>query len=667
MSEVVPFGRWPSPLGVDDVAAGRLSRSGLASDGDRLFWLESRPTEGGRQVVVAAAPGGAAEVVSPAGVSVRSRVHEYGGGAFCLVPVAGGATHLAYVDQADQRIWCLRLGAGPGGRSAGGAPAGGARPLTPAMGTGGRHGDLRPAGRGWMTAVRERPGEGPAVVHEVVAVRVDGPDDEAGPAEPVVVLGGRDFFAAPTVDGAGRRMAWIAWDHPDMPWTASELWVGELAGAGTGARGDGASMELTAAERLAGGRPPRGTPVSVGQPHWCEDGGLVFVSDEGGWWQPWRWDPGGDVRRLSAEEAEFHGPDWSLGQSTMAEVAPGHLLVRRQRDGRDGLCRLAVEGGACTAVAQPCVSVTAVCVHRGSGAWLGATPYAPATVWWEPVPGAAPEPVVPPAALLDVGSVSVAEPFDCAGDDGGAVHGLYYPPTLQRVSGPAGQAPPLVIQCHGGPTGSAGAAFDPVVQLLTSRGFAVAAVDYRGSSGYGRAYRDALAGRWGLVDVDDCAAAARHLVAEGRADGRRLALRGSSAGGFTALLALVRSDLFAGAVSWYGVTDLLALAASTHDFESRYNDWLVGPLPECTEEYRRRSPVHRVEEFHGAALLLQGLDDPVVPPAQSASMAAALRARGVRCDYVTFEGESHGFRRSETLRRALQAELDFYHQVLRLG
>lgn len=648
MVSAAPFGTWPSPLGLDDVAAARVSRSGLCSAAGRLWWLESRPLEGGRSVVVAGRPGERVPtVVSPPGVSVRSKVHEYGGGAFCVTGEAGGAggaATLVYVDQDDQLVW--RAGTG-----ATGDPV---RLTTGEDGERWRYGDLRPAVRGWVTALRERPGTARPVVRQAVAL------DTGRPGGAVVLADGRDFLAAASTSPDGERLAWVCWDHPDMPWTASELWLGTLAWEA------GQGPHLAAAERLAGGRTPGGREVSVGQPMWCEDGSLVFAADDGGWWQPWRWSAGAGLARLCDEEAEFHGPDWSLGQATIAEERSGRLACRRQADGLDALCRLPRGGGPAVVVDQPCVALSTVRAHAGGVAWLGATARAPAAVWWLPE-GGSPAPAFDDHGPLEEGDVSVAEPFTCTGAGGRTVHGHLYAPRLQGVAGPPGEPPPLVLHCHSGPTGSAGAGFDPVVQLLTTRGIAVATVDYGGSTGYGRAYRDALRAGWGIVDVDDCVAAARHLADAGRVDGGRMAVRGSSAGGFTALGALVRARVFAGAVSWYGVTDLLALSAVTHDFEAHYNDWLVGPLPAAAEEYRRRSPVHRVDDMAGAVLLLQGLDDPVVPPDQSAAMAEALRARGVRCDYRTFEGEGHGFGKSDTIRAALEAELEFHLEVLRLG
>jgi dipeptidyl aminopeptidase/acylaminoacyl peptidase len=601
-------------------------------------------------VVVRTTPAGGVEEVSPPAVSVRSRVHEYGGGAYCLVPSAGDPLALAYVDQSDQRIWLAR----PTGR---GAPA----PLTPEPPAGHRwhHGDLRATIDGrHVLGVREAHNGPGTVTRTVVAVTTGAPSVTS------TLCAGRGFFAAPRPDRAGDRLAWLTWDHPDMPWDATELWVGELVRTG------GGRLAVAAPRKVAGGRGSGAAAdgESVGQPLWLDDGRLVFVSDVSGWWRPWCWEPGGSAVPLCGDEGEFHGPDWVLGQSTMAELEDGRLACRRRRSGVDELGTVPTSGGSFRTFEQPCVSVSSVCDHAGGLAWLGSSPLRPAGPWWA-VPAAsggqdAAAPVGDPGgAPLDPADVSVAEPFSVT-TERGELPGLYYRPTLAGVRGPAGDRPPLLVFCHSGPTGCAEAGFDPVVQFFTGHGFAVAAVDYAGSTGYGRAYRRRLMGEWGLADADDCAAAALALAERGLADPRRMAVRGSSAGGFTALCALARSRAFAAAVSWYGVTDLLALAASTHDFEAHYSDRLVGPLPEAAEEYRRRSPVNLVDEMEGAVLVLQGLDDPVVPPEQATAMVAALRRRGLRVDYLPFEGEAHGFRRADTMAAGLTAELAFYQDLL---
>jgi dipeptidyl aminopeptidase/acylaminoacyl peptidase len=577
-------------------------------------------------------------------------VHEYGGGAYCLIATGGATPALAYVDQSDQRVWLLR---GVGQRP---------EPLTPLPPSAEQwhHGDLRATADGrHVLCVREVHDGTGRVRRTVVALSTGAPLSES------VLCSGRDFFAAPRPDGAGQRLAWVAWDHPDMPWDATELWVGELRQPADG------SLEVEAPRRVTGGRGSgaEADGESVGQPLWLDDGRLAFVSDASGWWQPWCWEPGGTCTQLCEEEAEFHGPDWALGQSTMAELGDGQLACRRRRKGIDELGTLPSTGGGFRTLVQPCVSVNGLCAHGEGLAWLGSPPRSPAGPWWVGTPGSGTLDAVSvgeggSGTLLDPYDVSVAEPFTVA-TERGEVPGLYYRPTLAGVRGPDGDLPPLVVFCHSGPTGCAEAGFDPVVQFFTSNGFAVAAVDYAGSTGYGRSYRRRLYGQWGIADADDCAEAALALADRGLADRRRMAVRGSSAGGFTALCALARSRAFAAATSWYGVTDLAALAASTHDFEAHYTDRLVGPLPEAAEEYRRRSPVNLVDQMEGAVLVLQGLDDPVVPPEQATAMVAVLRSRGLRVDYLPFEGESHGFRRAETVAAALSAELAFYQDVLR--
>ena len=655
-------GWWPSPWSVAAVAGGKVSRAGLQRDGAAVFWTESRPEQGGRQVVVRAGPGGEPEDVSPEGVSVRSRVHEYGGGA---ATASGGA--LFYVDQADQR-WYRTATAGGDGEGVGGRPV--ALVPEPPDGVGSvRYADGRvtPSGR-WLVSVEERSAGGGR--HRLVAVPTDG-------GQVVVPLfAERDFVSAPRPSPDGRWLAWVGWDHPAMPWDSSEVLLAPLSEEDGGIR-------LGPAVRVAGG-----DGCSVGQPRWCGDGSLIYVDDRTGWWLPFRLAPGRLVGEADRSEAlvdlrrEFHAPDWALGQSTIDELADGTLVCRMHADGRDHLVRLSPppSGGghwSLQTIEQPCVTITGVVAGPSGGAGPGGSSPAAPSVWLlgstitesqgvfevtldERVPPArrSTAPVVPVAP----DDVSVVRLFEAATPQG-TVPGLFFQPANRRVRDRHREPPPLVVFCHGGPTGAADPGFDPVVQFLTSRGIAVACVDYRGSSGYGREYRRSLDGLWGEADVDDCVAYASALVEAGLVDGTRLAIRGTSAGGLTALGALVRSDRFVGGVAWYGVTDLEALAADTHDFESHYVDSLVGPWPEAAATYRDRSPVNHPDRVSGAVLLLQGADDPVVPADQSERFAERLRRHRVPCRLTVFEGESHGFRRAETIAACLEAELGFYRSV----
>ena len=643
------YGRWISPLAATDVAGAKSSLSELCSDGQSLYWLESRPADGGR-VVLVRTDGGDVVDHSPDGVSIRSRVHEYGGGAVCLVPGRGRGA-FAYVDQTDQRVWMCE------------GTATATRPLSDEAPPGQqhRHGGLAATNDGrWVVAVREVHGDGaPRPVHSIVALAVD---PEAEPAERVL-FEGRDFYGAAAVNPAGDRVAVVTWSHPDMPWDAGELLVHDV---------DPVSMTPVGEPRLVAG----GSGESVGQPAWQDDGRLRFVSDRRGWWQPFVADPatGALTGPLISEDAEFHGPDWVLGQATMAELPGGSLVLRRTAAGYDDLVVLDQTTGGTMAVPQPCVAIAAVCAHAGGVAVIGATPDTPSAVWvWRP--GVRAAPVRNPEAGTGTGTVfgpaDVAEgdPFSLTGRSGRPVYGTLYRPNLAAAIGPAGAAagaPPLVVWCHGGPTSSCQAGLDLTVQFFTSRGFAAACVDYAGSSGYGRAYRNALWGLWGVADAEDCLDAALHLAARGDVDVERMAIRGGSAGGLTALNALAAGEGFSACVSWYGVTDLMGLVATTHDFEARYTDRLIGPLPGAEALYEERSPVSRAEAMAGSVLLLQGTEDPVVPPQQAERMRDALAAAGRPCHLLFFEGEGHGFRRAETLTACLEAELAFYISELGL-
>jgi len=517
----------------------------------------------------------------------------------------------------------------------------------------------------WLISVEERVAPGVAT-HRLVATSVDG----NGPV--VTLVDDGDFVAAPRLSPDGHRLAWMTWDHPDMSWVASRLQVATLQDR------DGV-LTVVDAVTVAGG-----PGVSVGQPRWMADGSLLFVDDRTGWWLPYRIparsiaEPGHEAAvavALVEAESEFHSPDWVFGQHSFDELADGSIVACRRSGGRDALVVLRppvagpdAPGWVCEEVTQPCVSIGAVISPDGrSAVLLGSTPTEAQTVMAVDLGGtgvtrrlcAAPSVVVSP----DRASVSVPRMGSAPGHP---VPGLFFPPVNPDVVASEGP-PPLVVFCHGGPTSSAEPGYDPVVQFFTSRGIAVAAVDYRGSSGYGRAYRDLLRGDWGAGDVDDCVAYASALAADGLVDGGRMAIRGTSAGGLTAMAALIRARCFAGAAAWYGVTDLITLAADTHDFESHYTDWLIGPLPEAESIYRDRSPINHTGDLVGRVLLLQGSADAVVPASQAERFAGELRSGGADCRLVIFDGEAHGFRKAETIEAALTAELDFYRELFSPG
>jgi dipeptidyl aminopeptidase/acylaminoacyl peptidase len=648
---VAPFGSWSSPVTPELLTEGTVRLSDLCVDGDDVWWLESRPAEAGRQVVVRRSPDGTRTDIVPEGFSARTRVHEYGGGSYI---VAGNTLVFSHFE--DQRLWAVPVG--------GGEP----RPLTPEPPEQGawRYADARAIpGSDFLVAVRERH-HGPRaaeVANDVVAVSLAG-------GEPVELAGGRDFFAAPRPSPDGRRLAWLVWDHPNMPWDGTELWVADLeSGAG--------GPSTAGARRVAGG-----LDEAVSQPRWSPDGRLHWVSDVSGWWNLYAEADDGP-EPLAPREAEFSGPDWVFGQSTYCFLegaglrgpnaaaglrgpnpAYSRLVASWAEGGSDHLGVVDPATGRLDEWSVPFTSIAALHPHGEGVVAIAASPVAAPAVVALGRDGHTEVLRASRETDLDPAWISRPEPLVFPTTDGATAHALWYPARNPEFEGPPGERPPLVVMSHGGPTSSTPALLNLGVQFWTTRGIGVVDVDYRGSTGYGREYRRALEGRWGEVDVDDCVAAARYLVERGDVDGSRLAIRGGSAGGFTTLCALTFRDVFAAGASLYGVADLAALAADTHKFESRYLDRLVGPWPEAADRYRQRSPLFSADRLSCPVILLQGTEDRVVPPAQAEVMVEALRAKGLPFAYVPFEGEQHGFRRAETIRRAAEVELSFYGQVL---
>ena len=627
-----PFGSWETPVTSAVVVAAAVRLGEVRTDGADVVWAEGRPAEGGRTQLVRRRPDGATTDLLPDGANARTAVHEYGGAAWW---VRDGVVW--YVDWADQRLRRLAPGADP-------------VPLTPEpqRPRGDRYADGETTPDGRIVCVRERHlGERAVDVRNEVVVL-----DAHAPSEPEVLVGGPDFVAAPRLSPDGATLAWLQWNHPAMPWDAAQLVVRDLA---------------TGEETVVAGGPGE----SVGEPRWRPDGSLWFLSDRSDWWNLYRWTPGADIAAVVRIDADIGVPAWTFGSARYAVLDDGRVVVARWRSGFDGL---AVRGpnGAVTDLDLPFTAVGAV-VAAGPGAVVVVAGSPTAEVGVHRVeldPSVRVTTLRPPRDLgLRPDQLSLPEAVRFPSVDGAGEprtgHALFYPPTNPRFRGPAGELPPLLVVIHGGPTGKAVPVLSVGVQYWTSRGFAVVDVDYGGSSGYGRPYRELLAGSWGVVDVADCLAAARALGQRGRVDPARLCIRGGSAGGYTTLAALARDDTpFAAGADHFGVADLEALARDTHKFESRYLDGLVGPYPAAREVYVERSPITHVDRLARPLIVLQGAEDAVVPPAQSEAIVAALRERGVPVAYLLFDGEQHGFRRAENVARALDAELSFYAQVL---
>jgi dipeptidyl aminopeptidase/acylaminoacyl peptidase len=602
----------------------------LVSDG-AVCWTESRPTEGGRQVLVRRSADGQVADVLPAGYSARTLVHEYGG--LCTA-VAGGAA--LFSNFSDQRVWRVDPGGSPS-------------PVTPepAAPLADRYADfcISPDGH-WVVAVRERhPGGSPEdvrdVVNEVVAFPID------GSAAPHTLAGGRDFFSAPRLRPDGQQLAWVAWDHPNMPWDGTELFVADV----------NPEMALGPARLVAGG-----VDESVSQPRWSPGGVLHFLSDRTGWWNIYV-DDEDRGRPLCPRDAELGGPDWVFGQSSYIFLADGRLVVTWSERGQGHLGELG--SGGLREIPTPFDAFSGL-VAQGNDvvAVAGSATESPAVVRIAVPDGSAEMLKRSRERVVDPGYVSVPRPIEFPTGGGLTAHALFYRPANQDFQGPPEEKPPLVVMSHGGPTAATSSVLNLTVQYFTSRGVAVVDVNYGGSTGYGRAYRQRLRDQWGIVDVDDCVNAALWLADQGEVDSRRLAIRGGSAGGYTTLAALTFRDVFAVGASHYGVADAAALARETHKFESRYLDGLIGPWPEAEALYAERSPIHHTDRLSCPLILFQGAEDKVVPPDQAVTMANALKAKGLPFALMIFDGEQHGFRKADTITRVIESELWFYGRVL---
>ena len=624
---VRPYGTWPGAIGSDVVAgAGSRGFGAVGVDGARVRWAESRPDEGGRVVIVEARPGGTTADVTPAGTNARTRVHEYGGGAVWY----HGDT-VFFSEFADGRLYRLD--------AVGGEP----RPITPepAEPHALRYADgtVTPDGS-VIVCVRERHEAG-EVHNELVLFPAD------GSAEPHTIAAGHDFFMAPRLDPAGRRLAWLAWDHPRMPWDGTELWTAELDG---GALGE---------SRLVAGGPEE----SVIDPRFSPDGELHFCSDRSGRWNLYR--ESGPLTQL--DDAEIGFPAWVFGMSRYVFLDDGRIACVVTRDAVDALHLLDPRSGGLEPLDLEWTEYSTNALAAGAGrvVYSAASPVMPPTLVALDVATGREELLRRSLEVdLERASISVPRAIEFPTGDGATAHAFYYPPVSAEWEGPPDERPPLRVICHGGPTAHSDTHLALDVQYFTQRGIGVVDVNYRGSTGYGRAYRRLLEGRWGEIDWRDCIAAARYLAEHGEADAARTWVEGGSAGGYVVLCALTfEPHAFAAGVSLFGVADAEALALDTHKFESRYMDSLIGPYPARADLYRERSPVHFVDRLERPLLLFQGLDDVMVPPSQAEMMVDVLERKRIPHAYIAFEGEGHGFRKQENIERTLEATLAFIGRI----
>lgn len=631
MPEFAPYGSWKSPVTTDLIVSGAVGLGQIALEGDDVYWVEMRPSEGGRMVIVRRSSDGTTADVTPPPFSVRTRVHEYGGAAFL---VSDGVVYFA--NFADQRLYRQDPGGEP-------------RPITPDAPL--RYADgVYDAHRGRIVCVREdHIGDGEAV-NAIVAV------DASGEGEQQVLYSGSDFCAAPRISPDGRALAWLAWDHPNMPWDGTTLLTADFAP-------DGSLGE----PRLVAGGPSASSEggESVLQPRWSSDGDLYFVTDRNGWWNLHRL-RSRVVEPVLEMDAEFARPPWVFDAAAYGFLDDGRIGCNYVQRGVWHFGIIDPDAGVLTTPDLPYSEMgrgEIRCAGQKAVFIAGAHDRPMSLLSLDVSSGAVETLQAAHHLEVDTAYLSSPEAIEFETSEGRTAHAFYYPPRNPDFTAPDGERPPLLVKSHGGPTAATSIALDLGIQFWTSRGFGVVDVNYGGSTGYGTEYRRRLNGAWGIVDVDDCANAARHLAARGDADPERLAIDGASAGGYTTLAALTFHDVFRAGTSLYGVSDLEALAKETHKYESRYLDSLVGPYPERQDLYVERSPINHTHLLSCPLLLLQGLEDEIVPPNQAEMMFEAVRAKGLPTAYVPFEGEQHGFRRSENIERALQAELYFYSRI----
>jgi dipeptidyl aminopeptidase/acylaminoacyl peptidase len=621
---IAPYGSWRSPLRADVVASATIGLGSIALDGDDTYWAELRPAERGRVVVVHRAADGRTRDITPPSFNARTRVHEYGGGAFVVANHAVVFSHFP-----DQRLYRTDGTREP-------------EPLTPEAPA--RYADgVADLPRGRLVFVREDhrvPGREP--VNSIAGVSSSGGD------ESVELVSGNDFYASPRLSSDGGRLAWLTWNHPNMPWDGTELWVGELDAAG----------RLGRAERIAGG-----VDESIVQPEWSPDGSLYFISDRTGWWNLYRWRERA-VGPLCPMEAEFGVPPWVFGASTYAIESADRLVCAFVEAGRWQLAALDTRDGRLAPIPTPYSSISSVRAGPGRVVFVGASATDPAAIVQLELSSGRVEVLRRSSDLaVDPGYLAEPESIQFPTEKGLTAQAFFYPPRNRDYRAAVDERPPLLVMSHGGPTSATSTAFRPSIQFWTSRGIAVLDVNYGGSTGFGRAYRQRLDGEWGVVDVADCVNGARYLAERGDVDGARLAITGGSAGGYTTLCALTFRDVFRAGASYYGVSDLEALAKETHKFESRYLDRLIGPYPGRRDLYHARSPINFTDRLSRPVIFFQGLEDEIVPPNQAERMVDALRAKGIPVAYLPFAGEQHGLRRAENIKRALEAELFFYARI----
>lgn len=618
-------GSWSSPITSELIVSETVGLSQPRIDGKEIYWLEMRPSEGGRNVIVQRDSAGGTRDITPQPFNVRTRVHEYGGGDYVI-----NDRVVYFSNFADQRVYAQNVGEQP-------------RAITPEAQM--RYADaVFDKQRQSLVCIREDHSGGSEAINSIVRLTLD-INETCGQ----ILVSGDNFYSSPRISPDGSRLAWLSWNHPNMPWDGSVLWVGEFDHNG----------QLTEIERIAGS-----TTESIFQPEWSPDGELYFVSDRNGWWNLHRIDANGEVKPVYPKEVEFGLPQWVFGMTTYNFESADRLICAYIDRGKSVLATIDTHSGALSPIETTLTDISYVRAAEGQAVFRSGSPSEAVSIVRLDLASQRIEVLRRSNNLkIDHQYISIPEPIEFPTTDGLTAHAFFYRPQNRDFKGPVGERPPLLVKSHGGPTAAATSAQSLSVQYWTSRGIAVLDVNYGGSSGYGREYRQRLNNKWGVVDVDDCVNGARYLAEAGEVDAERMMITGGSAGGYTTLCALTFRKTFKAGASHFGVSDAEALARDTHKFESRYLDNLIGPYPERRDIYLARSPINFTDQLSCPVIFFQGLEDKVVPPNQAEMMVQALRQKKIPVAYVAFPGEQHGFRQAKNIKRALDAELYFYSRV----
>ena len=627
--KTAPYGSWQSPISSDLIVSESVKLSDIVLDGDDIYWIEMRPSEGGRNIIVRCTSDGQRADITPPDFNSRTRVHEYGGRSFAV-----DQADVYFSNFSDQRIYRQQPNGVPSAITTD-------KSLYFADIIVDR---LHP---GLICVCEDHSGQGAEPENRLIRIDLAEGGETSDP-QLTVLAWGSDFYASPCLSPDGSQLAWLSWNHPNMPWDGTELWIGTIGQDGT----------LSKSEKVAGGR-----DESIFQPQWSPDGTLYFVSDRTGWWNLYRRRQN-EIKPILEMEAEFGMPQWLFGMSTYAFESAQRLICTYTQHGRSQLAQIDVATDRLDTIETPYTGIAYLRASPGCAVFVGGSATEPTAIVKLDTDTHSLEILRRSSRNeIDRGYISIPRTIEFPTTRAQTSHAFFYPPQNKNYQAPAGDRPPLIVISHGGPTAAATDSLNPAIQYWTSRGIAVLDVNYGGSTGYGRAYRQRLYGEWGVVDTNDCVNGAKYTIETFGIDPDRLIIRGSSAGGYTTLCALVFHDVFKAGASYYGVSDLEALAQETHKFEARYLDQLVGPYPERKDLYIARSPIHHGQDLSCPVIFFQGLEDKVVPPDQAERMVDILRDKKLPVAYVAFEKEQHGFRMAQNIKRSLDAELYFYSRI----